>query len=161
MNGLQPIPLQSPGLFARLRGKKPPENAYAEIHNLLARTSIREVPDDAVDWILAEYELTLADARPRLRALYTTVLRYVAHDLELTDAEVEQLRRLKRLLGLTDQDIREIEAEALGSLYRRELQTAMADGSVTPDEQARVFVCRTSWSRRSASKRGRPRWRAC
>jgi len=140
MNGFQPVPLQSPGLLARLRGKKPPANAYADIQNLLARTAIREVPEDAVDRILAEYELTLVDARPRLRELYSAVLRYFAHDLELTEEEVGDLKRLKRLFDLTDEDIRELEANVLGTAYRRELQAVTADATVTPEEVARLTL---------------------
>ena len=138
LNGLQLIPIKSPGFFGRLLRRKVPENAYAEVQNLLAGARIRDVPEDAVERILSEYELTVMDARPRLRELYATVLGYIPRDQELTDAEVDDLRRLKHLLALTDHDIRDVEAAVLGGAYERALLGVLADGRLTPEEQAQL-----------------------
>ena len=136
MNGFEPVPLKEAGLFGRLLKRKLSANAYAEIQNLLAGTPIREVPDDVVDRILFEYELTLVDARPQLREMYTTALRYFVHDLELADAEIEDLKRLKHLFNLTDDDIRAIEAAGLGATYRN----VLADDRITLEEQAQLTL---------------------
>lgn len=138
MNGLQVVELKQAGMIARLTGRKVKENAYLEIHNRLATTPIQEIPPDAVELILAEYDLTLVDTRPRLKELYTTVLRYFVHDRELSDAEVEDLRRLRDLFGLTDRDVREIETAVLHPIYRGELQAALADQHLTPEEKVRL-----------------------
>lgn len=138
MNGLEVVELEQAGMIARLTRRKVKENAHLEIHNRLATTPTQEIPPDAVELILSEYDLTLVDARPRLKELYTTVLRYFLHDRDLSDAEVEDLRRLRDLFGLTDRDVREIEAAVLHPIYRRELQAALADQQLMPEEKARL-----------------------
>jgi len=138
MNGLQQVELKQPGIIARLLGRKNKQNALLEIQNLLATQPLHDVEPGMIDGILAEYGLPPAQARHGLKNLFTTVLRYSVHDLNVSDKEVEDLQRLRTLFGLSDQDVREIESAVIHPIHRRELQKALADHHLTSEEKARL-----------------------
>lgn len=138
MNGFEVRPVPRAGLIGRLLGRRNKEHAFLEVKNLLARTPIPDVSPGSIEAILATYRLKPASARAGLCAVYGTVLEYFVRDLELSDAEVSALRRLRDLFGLRQRDIAEIEASVLAGIYRREFQTALADKRLTPEEKERL-----------------------
>jgi hypothetical protein len=138
MNGLEAVELKRPNLLQRVLGVKVKENAYLEIQNHLAKTAIGQIDPAFVDSILARYRISGSDGLPRLVLIYATVLGQFAQDLELTDIEVNDLRRLRDLFGLKDLDILSAERSVLNPIYRGELKSALADERITPEEKMRL-----------------------
>lgn len=134
MNGLLPAELGRASLFQRLLRRKPKENAYREVSNLLANTPIKDLPVDSISSILASYRIDPLAEQERLKTLYSTVLAHFANDAELTDDEVEDLRRLRQILGLADRDV----LESSKSVFREAVKGALNDGRVSDDERTRL-----------------------
>lgn len=135
MNGCEVVELRRPGFFYRLLGRKLKDNAYLEIQNLLAKAPIGQMAPESVTETLGSYGIALASAVPRLKELYATVLRYFLRDSDLSDAELEDLRRLRNLFGLTDQDVKEVEAAVVNPIYERSVQQALKDRHLSPEEK--------------------------
>jgi envelope transporter Tic110 len=135
MNGFEIAELSQPGVFARLLGRKSKQDAYLEIQNLLAITPIGDLPLDAISKILSRYRIRPAEAASALRDIYATVLRHFLPDVELSEAEVADLRRLRDLFGLTDQDILQIEEQIVHKRYRKSIRIALSDSQLSPKEK--------------------------
>ncbi len=103
-------------------GGRSKRSAFREIQNLLATKATAAIPEGAVNAILQNYGIGLTDAKPRLRALYAIAVGEAARDLEVTEQEEQELRRLRDLLGLTYQDVTVVENEVLPALYREEFR---------------------------------------
>jgi hypothetical protein len=138
LNGIDEVPLREPGWIERLLGKKPRDNAFLEIRNLLARTPIRELSPAQVEQVLAGYGLTPEEAEPQFKNLYAMVLRNAVRDFELTDEEMAELSHLRRVFGLSDADVRSIEGEMLEDAYRTQTRLAVGDTRLTDEEKARL-----------------------
>ncbi len=138
MNGFEAVKLKKPNLLQRMFGLRVKGNAYLEIQNELAKAAIGEIDPNFVEGRLAKYHISGREALPRLAHIYGTVLGHFAQDLELTDIEVEDLRRLRDLLGLKDLDIASVERSVLDPIYRGQLKSAVADALITPEEKTRL-----------------------
>lgn len=130
MNGLEPIVLKSPGLLVRLLGRTPRENAYLEIHNLVASLPIYHISRDAVLGCLSRYGVELAEAKPRLLSLCTKVLQHFISDESISDDEYDQLQHLAAVFDLSDQDVRQIHSSAVQPLYERAVVAALRNKNV-------------------------------
>ena len=63
MNGLELIDLKPTGFVANLLGLRPKENAFLEIHNVVATLPIDHISEDAVTACLSRYGITLEEAK--------------------------------------------------------------------------------------------------
>jgi hypothetical protein len=133
-SGIPPVELETVGGLRRLFGRQPRENAYREVQNLLATTPIRQIGPMAVTTVLTKYKLDLADAKQQLTALYGMALRHFARDLELTAQELDDLRHLRNVLGLSDSDVRSAAADT----YRQVLKATTADNHMSQEEKAHL-----------------------
>lgn len=138
MNGFTPFEMPRQGMLARLFRRPPREHAYFAIQNLLAATAIKDLPDDAVLGILEGYRVEPAEARAKLKEIYATVLRHFSRDLELSDAEVADLRRLKIFFDLSDADVAEVERRVLDPYYESTLAAMLEDRRLSAEERARL-----------------------
>jgi hypothetical protein len=136
--GLSEVPLRPPGLIARLLGRKPRDNAFLEIRNLIATRAIRDLDPDEVARVLASYGIEPEEAQPQLRKIYALVLRNVIRDNLVTDEELEELSHLRHVLGFSDADVRDIERELLEDAYRTQTRLAVGDSLLTEDEKVRL-----------------------
>jgi hypothetical protein len=108
MNGLEIIDLQPAGFIANLLGRRPKENAFLEIHNVVASLPIYHISEDAVTACLSRYGITDQEAKPRLLNIYSEVLEHFIGDLLISDDEIEQLRHLETIFGLTPDEVSQI-----------------------------------------------------
>ncbi|HVH90197.1 MAG TPA: hypothetical protein VM783_02280, partial [Candidatus Acidoferrum sp.] len=111
MNGLEIIDLQPVGFVANLLGHRPKENAFLEIHNVVASLPIYHISEDAVAACLSRYEIIHEEAKPRLLNIYSQVLDHFIKDLLISDDEIEQLRHLATIFKLTADEVSHINAE--------------------------------------------------
>jgi DnaJ-domain-containing protein 1 len=136
MNGLEIIDLQPVGFVANLLGHRPKENAFLEIHNVVASLPIYHISEDAVAACLSRYEIVHEEAKPRLLNIYSQVLDHFIKDLLISDDEIEQLRHLATIFRLTADEVSQINAEIVYPHYEKAVSQALRDRRLSDDENA-------------------------
>jgi DnaJ domain/Chloroplast envelope transporter len=136
MNGLEVIDLQPTGFIANLLGRRPKENAFLEIHNVVASLPIYHISEDALAACLSRYGITQEEAQPRLLNIYSQVLDHFIKDLLISDDEVEQLRHLATIFKLSSEEISQIHTEIVYPHYETAVRHALRDCHLTDDETA-------------------------
>jgi hypothetical protein len=136
MNGLQVLDLQPRGFVANLLGHRPKENAFLEIHNVVASLPIYHISEDAVTACLSRYGITEEEAKPRLLNIYSHVLEHFIKDLVISDDEVEQLRHLATIFDLSSDEVSQIHTEIVYPHYEKAVRSALRDRLLSDDETA-------------------------
>src|SRR4051812_34628987 len=108
MNGFSVAEPKRPGLLGRLVNRKPRENAFIEIQNLLATKALKDLTAAPIITILSEYEIPREEAMPTLFDLYGQALRYHLLDAILSPEERAALKQLRYVLDLDDTGANEI-----------------------------------------------------
>jgi len=134
MNGLEVLDLQPTGFVANLLGHRPKENAFLEIHNVVASLPIYHISEDAVTACLSRYGITQEEAKPRLLNIYSHVLEHFIKDLLISDDEVEQLRHLATIFNLTADEVSQIHTELVYPHYEKAVRNALRDRYLSDDE---------------------------
>jgi hypothetical protein len=143
MNGLETIDLQPTSFVANLLGLRSKENAFLEIHNVVATLPIYHISEDAVTACLSRYAITQEEAKPRLLNIYSQVLEYFLKDLLISDDEVEQLRHLAAIFNLGSEEVSHIHTEIVYPHYEKAVRQALRDRQLTDDEnEALENLCR-------------------
>jgi hypothetical protein len=122
------------GWFARLFRRPDPEGAAARVWNLVATTPAERLGQEQIAGILADARVRFEDIRPEIRKVYSAVLHAACRDDEVTDAELAELRLLRRLLALTDADV----AESSAAVYKGRLASALKDEDLSDAERSRL-----------------------
>ena len=136
MNGLEVLDLQPTGFVANLLGLRPKENAFLEIHNVVATLPIYHISEDAVTACLSRYGITQEEAKPRLLSIYSHVLEHFIKDLLISDDEVEQLRHLATIFDLSSDEVSQIHTEIVYPHYEKAVRSALRDRHLSDDENA-------------------------
>ena len=136
MNGLEVLDLQPTGFVANLLGHRPKENAFLEIHNVVASLPIYHISEDAVTACLSRYGITEEEAKPRLLNIYSHVLEHFIKDLVISDDEVEQLRHLATIFDLSSDEVSQIHTEIVYPHYEKAVRSALRDRQLSDDENA-------------------------
>ena len=134
MNGLEIIDLQPISFVANLLGRRPKENAFLEIHNVVATLPIYHISEDAVTACLSRYRITEEEAKPRLLNIYSQVLADFIKDLLISDDEVEQLRHLATIFKLSSDEVSQIHTEIVYPHYEKAVRHALRDRHLSDDE---------------------------
>ena len=143
MHGLDVIDLQPVGFLANLLGRRPKENAFLEIHNVIATLPIYHISEEAVTACLSRYGITQKEAKPRLLNIYSQVLEHFIKDLVISDDEVEQLRHLATIFKLGSDEVSQIHTEIVYPCYEKAVRHALRDRHLTEDENAALdSLCR-------------------
>ena len=132
--------LDSPSLWERIKGQKSEKNAVTEVNNLFSETPIMDVTSQDIQTILDKYELNLYTdfSDGSLRELYKTYLRFCFDDNHLDEEEIACLKKLKKLLGLTDKAVEIANHQVCQEVYERELDAALEDHRL--DEKELEFL---------------------
>ncbi len=138
MNGLEVIDLQRGGFADRLFRRRPAENAFIEINNILASVPILQIDRQSITKKLDEYGISRDSAKPRLLNLYSQILKHFIRDSDLSDREVEELERLQSIFGLTTDEINQIHGAVVYPLYERAVKAVLSDKRITDEEDARL-----------------------
>lgn len=134
MNGLEVIDLQPTSFVTRLLGRRPKENAFLEIHNVVATLPIYHISDAAIAACLSRYGTTHEEWKPRLLNIYSQVLDHFIKDLSISDDEIEQLGHLATIFKLTPYEISQIHTEIVHPHYERAVQRALEDDDLSGEE---------------------------
>jgi hypothetical protein len=136
MNGLEVIDLQPTSFVANLLGRRSKENAFLEIHNVVASLPIYHISEDALTACLSRYGITQQEAKPRLLNIYSQVLEHFIKDLLISDDEVEQLRHLATIFKLSSDEVSQIHTELVYPHYEKAVRQALRDRHLSDDENA-------------------------
>ncbi len=143
MNGLEIIDLQPTSFLANLLGLRPKENAFLEIHNVVATLPIDHISEDAITGCLSRYGISQEEAKPRLLNIYSQILGYFLKDLFISDNEVEQLRHLATIFDLSSDEVSHIHTEIVYPHYEKAVRVALRDRQLTDEEnEALENLCR-------------------
>lgn len=135
MNGLEILDEKLPSLADKLMRREPRENAYIEIHNVIARAPLHQITRDDIESILSEHEITVAEVKPRLTNIYIEVLRHFVKDFQLSDDEAANLAHLRDLLLLSGAETGHIHASVLYPIFQNAVRNAVFDGRLTSEEK--------------------------
>jgi hypothetical protein len=135
MHGLQFIDATEPGLADRLLGRKPKENAFIEINNIVASVPAAELTRDCIAERLEAHGITADEARPRLLSLYAQVLRNYIQGGVVTEEAAATLARLRELFGLNGADTGHVLAAIVLPFYERAAVEVLADRKLTDGER--------------------------
>ena len=116
------VELPQASFVGRLLGRRPKENCYIEVQNLLATRPVNELTAAEVENLLSDYVLPRAEANPRLTDFYAAAVRHLANDGELSESDRAELKQLRYVFGLGDE-----QADAVLKVLQRAFNTAIAD----------------------------------
>lgn len=129
-------PLHKPSLLQRCFRQVPEENAVIEVNNLLATKMIVQISLQEIRAIEQRYQLRLNFVYPRnLEEFYAVYLNHCLADKQLDNEELNALRHLQQLLGLSEQQVSQLHTWLGESIYRQSFQEAVADGRLTAAEE--------------------------
>ncbi len=133
-------PLKAQTFFQKLFRKHPPENAVVEIQNLLASKPILDVRRYEISQLLDKYKNAniFRIFKSDIEALYKRYLEHCLRDKAFSEKDLEELQHLKKLLNLTDKDVKALHEEVTKEIYREGVDEALADKRL--DEQERDFL---------------------
>lgn len=133
-------PATKTSFLQRLRGRRPVENAFVEVNNLLARVDrVRSVSHDQLEAIARTYGVDLSERfAGGFEKLYRDYLVFCLSDRRLTEEEVADLAHLQRILGLTTECVDTIHRRVAREVYFRTIDEVLEDGTV--DERERTFL---------------------
>jgi hypothetical protein len=135
----QVVSLYKQSLFQKIFGQIPEENAVIEINNLLASKPIKSITNHDISSILAKYKANLYKTfRKNLYEFYAVYLNYCLKDKVLSDDELGELKHLKNLLNLNDNDVDVIHNKIAGTIYQESVHEAISDGRL--DEAEKEFL---------------------
>lgn len=135
MNGVFEVrPLVEPGFLRRLFKRTNPENGYIELGNLLATERWTALHEGHVESVLRKHGARSV-SRKKAKALYTKAVKACAADDQLTTEEIEDLQRLRNLLGIREMEAQEIEQQIVHPKYQQAVSEVLRDQHVTVDER--------------------------
>lgn len=127
--------LKKPNFFQRIFGLKRKENAIIEINNLLSEKEVSANKIDDIEGIAFKYGVNLRRYRESLCMIYRQYLEYCLFDKKLSERERDDLKHLKSILSLNDEDIGKLHNEVKGRIYREELDNALEDRRLSDREE--------------------------
>lgn len=138
-------PLRKRSLLQRCFNQQPEENALIEVNNLLATRTIPEITAMEIGAIEQRYQLRLNLVYPRnLEEFYAVYLNHCLADKQLDNEELDNLRHLKYILGLSDKQVGQLHTWLGEILYRQSFKEAVANGRLTREEEQFLGKLETS-----------------
>ncbi len=137
MNGLERLDdLQASRFIAALLGRRPKENAFIEIHNLVASLPIYHISEDAIAGCLMRHNVKIGEGKSRLLNIYSQVLEYFIRDFSISDDELSQLQHLANILKITSDEASQIHTAIVYPYYEMLLREVLQDRHITEEEEA-------------------------
>jgi len=122
--------------FQQLFKTLPKENAIVEINNLLATKFIRDIKLEEISEICLKYKVNLrVKFFNDLKELYERYLRKCFEDSILTDEEIDDLRHLRQILTLEENEVSELHNKLGGEIYKKAYDKAICDGKIETYEE--------------------------
>ncbi|RIV31532.1 hypothetical protein D2V08_13885 [Flagellimonas lutimaris] len=132
---------KKPSFFDKILNRTPKENAIIEINNLFVENEddLTKVNLEHIREIADRYKIKLNKKFKALR--FELFRKYVHHCLEdqvIDQDEVNTIQHLKKLLHLTEADIKHVLDFETKKIFDREVRIAVSDGKLTQDEKDKL-----------------------
>jgi hypothetical protein len=115
-----------------------PDMAQPMISNLLCEKRPSEIDPSAIAAIVTETGLTGSQMRQVAYELYRHALSAFVADDVFTDEEVAYLDDLRKVLTLTNDELRKAEQDVIHPQYERALKDVLVDGAISAEERKRL-----------------------
>ena len=131
------LQLQRGTVMQRVLRKRPRENAWIEVNNLLADSpAIRDVRPEQVARIAERYRIPFrGEFCGRLERLYNDYLLFCLADARLSPEELSDLAHLKRILRLNERALTAIHEKVALKVYSQSVDAVLADGRIDVHER--------------------------
>lgn len=132
---------KKPSIIGKILKRTPKENALIEINNLFVENEgdLTKVRLEQIEEITDKFKLKL---NKKFRTLRLDLFRkYIQHCLEdhvIDDNEINTFLHLKKLLYLTEGEIKQILSLETKNLYDQEVKKAIVDGELTNEEKGNL-----------------------
>jgi len=135
----QTVPLKEKSFFQKLFKQQPEENAIIEINNLLASKPLYEIDDFDISLISKKYNVNiLRDYIKNLYEFYITYFHFCLQDNKISDEELFNLTKLKRIFKLNETLLDELQNSITSDIYKKSFQEIISDGVI--DELEKQFI---------------------
>ncbi|SFD81003.1 hypothetical protein [Thermophagus xiamenensis] len=136
----KPKPLIKPNLIQRLLKIEPSENALIEINNRLAQVEkIEEIASEEFINIADHYKVNLKKKFRKERIeLFRQLVREVINDNQVSDLEAMQLKHLRDLLLLDQQEAEKVLKEETHRRFGEQIDEALTDNRLSKKEKEKL-----------------------
>ncbi|HLP52378.1 MAG TPA: hypothetical protein VK154_15930 [Chitinophagales bacterium] len=130
------VPIKGKTITQTIFNITPIANAVRELNNLLATTPILQITVGDVRNIETRYGIQFTkDFQLNTEEFYATYLNHCMKDMQLSEAELENLSYLKLLLGLSDSTVDFLHNMVAAAIYKKSMQDAIGDGRLSETER--------------------------
>ncbi|WP_203293494.1 hypothetical protein [Luteirhabdus pelagi] len=132
---------KKPSLIGKILKRTPKENALIEINNLFVENEkdLTKVTLEQIQEITERHKLKLKRKFKALRIeLFRNYIHHCLKDHVIDDEEINTFLHLKKLLHLTDAEIRQVIKFETNKLYDQEVKKAVSDGVLTEEEKTNL-----------------------
>ncbi len=140
MSVYQIKPLKKPNFFQRALNLSPTDNVITEINNLLASVDdIRDIQPEHMEEIADRYNINLSKRYSEDRkALFLKLVKKAIEDNEISDDEAMQLKHLRDLLMLKQQQVQKILKKETEKKYGEEIGKALEDNRLSDKKKQKL-----------------------
>jgi hypothetical protein len=139
MNLYQEKPLLKPGFIHSIFKRPHPGNALIELNNLFSSKSIQEISQKDIMELEKKYNTNFKKKHKKeILSLYSVFLNHCIHDLKITDSELKDLKHLKLVLNLNEEDVKQLQIYATSEKYKSKFEEAVKDGRLTAEEESNL-----------------------
>lgn len=132
----QVVPLYKQSFFQKIFRQHPEENSVIEINNLLAQKPVKSITLDEIAKISKRYDFNIYYVfKKNIFEFYAVYLNDCLKNKNLSDDDTDELKHLKTLLRLSDDDTRMIHDKLAGAIYAERMQDAIEDGRLDNAEK--------------------------
>lgn len=141
-NQLAPFSLRSDPpprtLLAKLFRKSAPTDARRAITNRLAKLPLASVGPGEISTDLQLYAVRGKQVRDVLLSIWREAVEHFLSDERISNEEATYLADLRRVLGLSDSELRTVEEQLVHTRLKIHVDAAVSDGYVSPKEIERL-----------------------
>ncbi len=135
-NIFQNITLREKSFLQKVFNQTPEENSIIELNNLLANKSIAEITQSDINDICKKYRFNIFKKfQLNLKEFYATHLNFCLNDNQLSETELSDLKRLKELLNLKENDVVKIHETITSSIYSSNFSDAISSGRLSNEKE--------------------------
>lgn len=125
----QTVSLYKQSFFQKILRQYPEENSVIEINNLLAQKPVKSITSDEIAKISKKYGLNIYHVfKKNIFEFYAVYLNDCLKNKNLSDDDNDELKHLKTLLRLSDDDTRIIHDKLAGTIYENSVEDAIEGG---------------------------------
>jgi hypothetical protein len=128
--------LEKPSFFQKLLKSRIPSNFVIEVNNLLSQKDILSISLFEISTIAQNYSGNIVKkSNQSLASLYEEYLNFCLADNVLSGNEINELKHLKEILSLSDNEIKALHNKITTKIYTENVTTVIKDGKLDKSEE--------------------------